>query len=72
MLFRSTSISFEHFVPKAPICLIVGNEISGASDELLALCDCAIEIAMRGSKNSLNVSVAFGIAAYRIANAIAS
>ena len=65
------SIPYQKFVPKAPVCLVLGNEISGVSDELLKLCDDAIEIEMRGLKNSLNVSVAFGIAAYHIANSIA-
>ena len=60
------SIPYQDFVPKAPVCLVVGNEISGVAEELLSLCDHAIEIEMRGSKNSLNVAVAFGIAAYHI------
>ena len=58
------SIPYETFIPKPPICLIVGNEISGISDELTTLCDKSIEINMAGLKNSLNVSVAFGIVAY--------
>lgn len=64
------SIPYQNFVPEAPVCLVLGNEISGISDELLGLCDQAIEIEMRGLKNSLNVSVAFGITAYHIANLI--
>jgi tRNA G18 (ribose-2'-O)-methylase SpoU len=64
------SIPYQHFIPQAPICLVLGNEISGVSDELLELCDCAIEIEMRGVKNSLNVSVAFGVVAYHLANAM--
>src|SRR3989338_6986873 len=58
------SISYQDFEPKSPVCLVVGNEISGVSDELLALSDAAIEIEMAGLKNSLNVTVAFGIIAY--------
>jgi tRNA G18 (ribose-2'-O)-methylase SpoU len=52
--------------PKYPCCLIVGNEIEGVSEELLALCDKTVEIPMRGLKESLNVSVAFGIAIYAL------
>ncbi len=52
--------------PGRPVCLIVGNEISGISDNLLSLSDRAIEIEMAGLKNSLNVTVAFGIAVYHI------
>lgn len=60
------SISHDVFVPKAPVCLIIGNEVTGVEDALTALSDAAIEIDMAGIKNSLNVSVAFGIAAYQI------
>ncbi|MCA9398939.1 MAG: TrmH family RNA methyltransferase, partial [Candidatus Omnitrophica bacterium] len=42
------------------------NEIDGVSQSLVDMCDSAIEIEMTGVKNSLNVSVAFGIAAYRL------
>ena len=47
-----------------PLCLVVGNEISGISNEVLAQCDFAIEIPMYGVKHSLNVSVSAGIAIY--------
>lgn len=48
----------------APIVLVVGNEVTGVDPELLALCDRVLAIPMRGSKRSLNVAIAFGIAAY--------
>ena len=60
------SISYEEFCPHAPVCLVVGNEISGIQDQLLSLCDVALDIPMAGNKISLNVSVAFGIAAYQL------
>lgn len=47
-----------------PAAIVVGNEVSGLPSSLLKLCDVAAEIPMRGIKESLNVSVAFGIAAY--------
>src|SRR3989344_4098733 len=50
-------------LPRPPVCLIVGNEIEGVSSEIIPLCDAAIDIEMAGVKNSLNVSVAFGVAA---------
>ncbi len=49
-----------------PLCLMVGNEISGLSDDLIKLADVAIEIPQFGLKQSLNVSVAAGIALYRL------
>ena len=60
------SLPHHQFLPERPVCLIVGNEISGVSEEVLSYCDRAIEIEMNGVKNSLNVSVAFGIAAYHL------
>ena len=62
------STPYQEYQPEKPVCLIMGNEISGVSDELLALADCAIEIEMSGLKNSLNVTVAFGIVAYHLKN----
>lgn len=49
-----------------PICLIVGNEITGVSQELLDLCDASIEIPQYGIKQSLNVAVAYGIATFEM------
>ncbi len=49
-----------------PLCLIVGNEISGVSQELLDLCDFSIEIPQYGIKQSLNVAVAYGIAVFEM------
>jgi tRNA G18 (ribose-2'-O)-methylase SpoU len=46
------------------IALILGAEVDGIPDDLLALADRVVEIPMYGGKESLNVSVAFGVAAY--------
>lgn len=42
--------------------IVLGNEVFGVDDEVLALCDGAIEIPQNGTKHSLNVSIAGGIA----------
>ncbi|MCX7797661.1 MAG: RNA methyltransferase [Melioribacter sp.] len=47
-----------------PLCLLIGNEISGVSQDLLDLCDFSIEIPQYGIKQSLNVAVAYGIAIF--------
>ena len=60
------SLPVEDFRPRAKICLVLGNEISGVAEDLLPLCDQALEIPMSGLKISLNVTVAFGIAAYQL------
>ncbi|MFA5167812.1 MAG: RNA methyltransferase [Candidatus Omnitrophota bacterium] len=62
------SISYQDYCPSGPVCLVIGNEISGVSDGLVSLCDETIEIEMAGAKNSLNVSVAFGVVAYHFRN----
>jgi len=49
-----------------PLCLIVGNEITGVSQEILDLCDFSIEIPQYGIKQSLNVAVAYGIAIFEL------
>ena len=63
-----SSIPYQAYSPNKPVAIILGNEIDGISDSLLAECDQAIEIEMAGLKNSLNVSVAFGIVAYHLRN----
>jgi len=60
------SISHDVFVPHFPVCLVLGNEIEGINDDLVGLCDQAVEIDMSGIKNSLNVAVAFGVIAYSL------
>lgn len=63
-------IANESFAPDAllpshyPLCMVLGHEVFGVSDELMAACDFAIEIPQFGAKHSLNVAVAFGIAAF--------
>jgi tRNA G18 (ribose-2'-O)-methylase SpoU len=47
-----------------PLALVLGNEVHGIDREVLAACDVALEIPQYGAKQSLNVSVAFGIAVY--------
>ena len=49
-----------------PICLLIGNEITGVSQELIDLCDFSIEISQYGIKQSLNVAVAYGIAIFEL------
>lgn len=46
------------------VCLIFGNEITGVSLKSLEYSDSVLEIPMRGSKNSLNVSTTVGIVLY--------
>lgn len=49
-----------------PLCLIVGNEITGIQNLILEQCDFSIELPMFGIKHSLNVAVAYGVAVYEL------
>ena len=57
------SVPLPDFVvqPGRPYALIMGNEVFGVDDDVLALCDAAVEIPQFGTKHSLNVSVAAGV-----------
>jgi 23S rRNA (guanosine2251-2'-O)-methyltransferase len=60
------SIDYQKYRPKGCVALIVGNEVGGVDQKVLKQCDQILEIPMRGKKNSLNVSVALGVALYQI------
>jgi tRNA G18 (ribose-2'-O)-methylase SpoU len=61
------SVSLEQFIRKEDkIAVVLGNEVEGVADEVLALCDGCIEIPQLGSKHSLNVSVAAGIVLWKL------
>lgn len=47
-----------------PLVLVIGSEVGGVDPAVLDLCERRIYLPMQGVKNSLNVSVAFGIAVY--------
>jgi tRNA G18 (ribose-2'-O)-methylase SpoU len=52
-----------------PMCLVLGNEITGVDDDVLECCDGAVDIPMYGVKHSLNVSVAAGVAVFEAVRA---
>lgn len=60
------AIDLKKFEGEFPMALFLGNEIRGVSEEVLDKSDSIISIPMRGKKESLNVSVAAGIAIYEI------
>jgi tRNA G18 (ribose-2'-O)-methylase SpoU len=55
--FPYYELSKEHL----PLCIIIGNEITGVDQELIDMCDFSVEIPQYGIKQSLNVAVAYGI-----------
>lgn len=49
-----------------PFVLVLGNEVEGVSDEVLAACDAVLEIPQYGTKHSFNVAVTGGIALWEL------
>ncbi len=64
----SESIDLENFEPNFPFALLLGNEVTGLSKEMLKYADYVVQIPMLGEKESMNVSVSYGIGMYTIKN----
>ena len=62
------SVSYEKIdaLKNKKIALIVGDEVRGLPQSILKEADKIFEIPMKGKKESLNVAVAFGIAAFSL------
>jgi 23S rRNA (guanosine2251-2'-O)-methyltransferase len=52
--------------PRFPVCLVFGHEVEGVRPALSAMCDTHVRIPMLGSKHSLNVATAGGVAIYEL------
>jgi len=63
---RATSLFNFRRKKNTRLALVMGNEVRGISKTMLDKCDEIIEIPMRGRKESLNVSVAAGIAMFQL------
>jgi tRNA G18 (ribose-2'-O)-methylase SpoU len=63
------SINIFDYLPTTDnIALILGPEVEGITTDVLEMCSSILEIPMYGKKESLNVSVAAGIALYQLRN----
>ncbi len=60
------SINYREVRSSGKNAFIVGTEVTGIPQNILKKCDIIAEIPMRGRKESLNVSVALGVALFRI------
>jgi tRNA G18 (ribose-2'-O)-methylase SpoU len=61
----SASVPYYSLTKKQfPLLLVVGNEITGVSKEVIQSADVGIEIPMYGMKQSLNAAIACGIALF--------
>jgi len=68
--FTSDAFSLQEFQFRVPsprqVALVVGCEPAGVDPVILQIADQVLYIPMSGNKTSLNVSIAFGVAVYRL------
>ncbi|MDD3662542.1 MAG: TrmH family RNA methyltransferase [Candidatus Pacebacteria bacterium] len=60
------SLDYRKYKKPKKVAIILGQEVSGVDKKVLKYCDKIIEIPMYGKKESLNVSVACGVALFKI------
>lgn len=60
------AVNYTDFKFPEPVAIVMGNEISGISKEIMDLCIATVKIPMFGTKESLNVATAYGIIVYEI------
>ncbi len=60
------SVDYKKVKAKGDTAIVLGEEVHGLNKKVLDLVDIITEIPMYGIKESLNVSVSFGVAAFRI------
>ncbi|MCF7816187.1 MAG: TrmH family RNA methyltransferase [Candidatus Pacebacteria bacterium] len=63
----SKATNYETLIPQGNKAFIFGNEITGIEEDVLECCDQHISIPMRGTKESLNVSVCAGVILFHFA-----
>lgn len=62
----SGSVDYKKIKTKPKTLVIFGNEVDGVTKRLIKIADKIAEIPMKGKKESLNVSVAAGVALFRM------
>ncbi len=62
----STDYKEVNILGKENVAFVIGSEVDGVTHDIVKTSDVIAEIPMLGTKESLNVTIAFGIAIYRI------
>jgi len=62
------SLDYKKVKIKNKVAFVMGAEVEGVAKNILKSADVIVEIPMLGQKESLNVSVSFGVALFRILN----
>lgn len=60
------SVNYKNLSPQFPCAIVVGNETSGISKEVLDLADTIVELPMFGINNSFNVWGSAAVVAYKL------
>ena len=60
------SVDYRKVKVEEKVAIILGEEVNGLDKKILRKCDVISEIPMHGKKESLNVSVACGVALFRM------
>ena len=60
------SVDYKQIHVKENTAFVIGNEVDGITQDVLKESDVVAEIPMIGTKESLNVTIAFGVAVYRM------
>ncbi len=63
---RKIILGAEPDINEEEVILVLGEEVKGIPTEIRKLCDCFLEIPMRGQKESFNVSIAAAIALWEL------
>ena len=65
------SVKLGNFKPRSDekYALVFGNEVEGVAQEVVDVCDMALEIPQVGTKHSLNVAVTGGVVLWEFASA---
>ncbi len=64
------SIPYTKYDYQLPICLVVGHESEGVSQEVLEISDATVELPMFGLNTSLNVMVSLGIVLFKVLESV--
>lgn len=62
------SVDYKTVIPSGKTAFVFGNEVDGVSEDVLKQSDFVAHVPMMGEKESLNVSVCFGVAMFRFLN----
>ncbi len=60
------SVDYKEVSTNVDTVFVVGSEVDGVQKEILTVSDTVVEVPMLGLKESLNVTIAFGIVGYKL------